>query len=521
MSLIRTQPSAVGAFEAQVFDFNKTYKAIVDNAAAQRKKQSEAAKAIEKQVDMTLGDNRLTRVQDSEYLDSLKQDVLNTFVNNKDNIVAGGKSLSVLKEKMGKFKSEVSRSAAARDNGIQMNPVVGKIVKDPNIDASETTINNWKAYQKPINEWGESTFEYKGQNLPIEQFNLMYIESDRRFDEIKDINAQIDKLQKVPYEEKVIAGKNQYGLIEDKTITHTFVRPLGIFDKVETAFRQYPKTADAYFSKEYNIYQTLPQQQKELELKQVFDAYKELDKVDEVRMAFTKDGKEGINSSLEYAAFIKLKANLPEQIKSKYDYATQGMLFQQWRNGFASKKFDWLKSQTVTLDQNIVNSIKSGKFNADEWNAYLDPMFNAGNPQIGGVRAADINFSKPDAKGNITITHTTSTPLTRPDGSMITSANANEAEKYISKAAGIDVAISGNGVYYAVQKRTDIVNKRDPALPTKIKTALDRGQNAISIGTVRESVEALRNPAKNMNKFIPGVQPSPVLGGSFQSVNFK
>ena len=51
MSLIRTQPSAVGAFEAQVFDMGKTYRTITTQAAAQRKAQADAKKEMDKMMD--------------------------------------------------------------------------------------------------------------------------------------------------------------------------------------------------------------------------------------------------------------------------------------------------------------------------------------------------------------------------------------------------------------------------------------------------------------------------------------
>ena len=92
MAEVRPIPSAVGAFEAQVIDFNKTYKAIVDNAAAIRKRQAQAQKDIEKQMDVALADKRAIRPQDSDYVEEKRQEVYNYYFQNRDNIMAGGKS---------------------------------------------------------------------------------------------------------------------------------------------------------------------------------------------------------------------------------------------------------------------------------------------------------------------------------------------------------------------------------------------------------------------------------------------
>jgi hypothetical protein len=523
MAEVRPIPSAVGAFEAQVIDFNKTYNAIVQNASSIKKRQVQAQKDIEKQMDVALADKRAIRPQDSDYVEEKRQDVYNYYFQNRDNIMAGGKAAGELKMKMGEFTSAVNQSSSLNRRGMSLNPAWKEAMKDENqMDDGLTEVQ--RVWSLPINDPNrkDAKFDRGGFQASIDEFDVPDISYYKKFNEVKDIYEPITKnVKPFPISSMELKSNKKLDFYVDETTTILASNPIEIANTVTAAVSG--SKARGFLSdygKQLAVYKSLPQEDKDLELKGVIDAYKELPRGVDMTSWFSKEGGPGIDNELELAVFKQLQNALPQVVKTAYDYRTQNAVFRQWQQNFSASKFNWIKSQTVTLDQNIVNSIKSGKFKASDINSYLDPMFNAGNPATGGVRAADVRFSDPDDKGNITITHITNTPLKAPDGTLI--KDPSIAASYNNPTAGITVKLSPfTNVYYAEQVRTDVTNKKDPALGSKVTTALDRAENSISIEQIAESVKGLRNPVGNLRFLMPGVtQPAP-SSGSEQSVKMN
>ena len=518
MAEVRAIPSAVGAFEAQVLNFDKTYKAIVDNASAIRKRQAQTQKDIEKQIEVSLADKRTIRPQDSDVVEEKRLDVYNYYYNNRDNINAGGKALGELKMKMGEFTSLVTESASLKKQGDTFNPVIAQGLKFEN-QFDDGVLDAYDMWSKPINDptRKEATFDRDGQKVPINQFGVPDLKYFAKFNEPKDLDAVITANVKPYTVTSMELSKNKkLGINVDETTQIKIYDDNAIANQVLSVATS-PKSRGflSTFDKQLQMYNTFPKEERELEFKSVVDAYKDLTGSD-VSRHFRKEGGPGIDNALEFAVFKNLQSKLPQLVKDTYDYRTQNALINTWRFGLSQSKFNYEKEQNETLDEDIIKSIKAGKFKASEWNPYFKPLTNIGHPSLGSVRSGDINFSEPDARGNITITYETNTPIPDEEGNVLINSTQVNADAKVSKTAGAKAKVTPQGEWYASKTKTIVVNKNDPALATKISTTLDELRNSINIEEVGSTWDALRKKKTELQQQTPAKKgkPEPTTKGS-------
>jgi hypothetical protein len=523
--MVKPLPSAVGAFEAQVFDFGKTYRTLVSNQANQARRQAQAQKDIEKQIEVSLADKRTIRPQDSDVVEEKRLDVYNYYYNNRDNINAGGKALGELKMKMGEFTSLVTESASLKKQSDTFNPVLSQALKPEN-EMDEGLVNALDLWNKPINDQArkEAKFDRGGQLTPINEFGVADLKYFAKFDENKDLNAPITANVKPYTVTSMELSKNKkLGIYVDETTQIKVYDDNAIVNQVITAATSNKSRGFlSTFDKQLQMYNAFPKDDRELEFKSVVDAYKDLTGSD-VSRHFRKEGGPGIDNALEFAVFKNLQSKLPQVVKDTYDYRTQNALINTWRFGLSQSKFNYEKEQNETLDEDIIKSIKAGKFKASEWNAYFKPLTNIGHPSLSSVRSGDINFSDPDARGNITITYETNTPILADDGTVLKDATQVDADAKVSKVGGVKAKVSPQGEWYASKTKTIVVNKNDPALSTKTSTTLDELRNAINIEEVGTTWDALRKKKTELQQQTPAKKgkPEPTTKGSGSSTSMS
>lgn len=522
MAEVRPLASGVGLFEAQVLNFDKVYRAIANNAAAARKQQIDAVKSIEKQMDVALADKRAIRPQDSDYIEEKRQEVYNYYFQNRDNIMAGGKASGELKMKMGEFTSAVNQSASLNRRGMNLNPAWKEAMKDENeMDASLTdAYNTWSlSINDPKRK--NAKFDRGGIATDIDEFDVPDLKYFKKFDEVKDLDKAITDNVKPYYAETMELSKNKkLGIYVDETTKLKVYDPNSIINQtVSVAMGPKSRGFLSTFNNQLSLYKTEPQNDRDLEFKSVIDSYKDMTGID-VSSYFAKQGGAGIDNELELAVFRKLQSHLPQVVKDTYDYRTQNIMFRQWEQGFKAAKWNWQKEQAKTLDEQIVEDINSGKFDAEVWKSRLNSMYNVGNPVTGGARAGEVTPSV-DKQGNVTFTYKTQVPIYGPDGTLLTTSNKSLSDvepKYSNKITGTEVAVAPNGVYYTIQTRTDVVKKKDPAGIFKITTMNDRLRAGVNNEEVGKTLDAVRKKGGLYGQ--PGIV-APTSKGSGQSVQAK
>lgn len=443
MAEVRPIPSAVGAFEAQVIDFNKTYKAIVDNAAAIRKRQAQAQKDIEKQMDVALADKRAIRPQDSDYVEEKRQEVYNYYFQNRDNIMAGGKSAGELKMKMGEFTSAVNQSSSLNRRGMSLNPAWKEAMKDENqMDDGLTEVQ--RVWSLPINDPNrkDAKFDRGGYQASIDEFDVPDISYYKKFNETKDLDDAITRNVK-PYTPDVmtLTKNTKLGIYADQLTETRIYDPYGIVGQVESVANSKSRSFLANYTPQLAVYKSLPEWERQSEFNGVMDAYKDLSGVD-MRPWFQKGDGQFIDNELELAAFKKLQAKMPQVIKDTYDYRTQNMLFNQSKLFLSRQKFaQYLRDKTDNLDVTWTNKIMSKNYNPAEVDEYFNTI-SQGDARF-GFKPSEIKTIKLP-NGNFSSQLTENRLMYDSEGKLIT--DKNTAFQYTTDGT---VAIqSSTGVYY-------------------------------------------------------------------------
>ena len=525
MAEVRQIPSAVGAFEAQVFDMSKTYRTIMAQNAAAQKRQAQAQKDIEKQMDIALADKRIIRPQDTDAIEEAKMEAYNYFYNNRDKVNSSSSAMNELKTKMGKFTALVSESNALKKQGDTMNPVL-KQALDPKNEMDEGLVDALDMWNKPINDptRQKATFSRNGVATNINEFNISDLTYFEKFDENKDLNAPITANVKPYTKTSMELSKNKKlgGMYVDNTTGVKVYDDNAIVNSVITAATSSKSRGFmSNFDQQLKLYNSFPKEDRDLEFKSVVDAYKDLTGSDITRH-FRKEGGEGIDTPLEFAAFKKLQEKLPQVVKDTYDYRTQNALLNTWRYNLTQSKWNFQKEQTESLDVQLINDIKSGKFDPDKWNSIYKPLINVGHPSDGSVRSSDINWSK-DARGNVIAKYNTQTIMTDENNAIMTNKDYNfeEAQAKLGKS-GARAVVSEKGFWYASKDNTVIVGgAKDPAITTKITTLNDNIEESINIQAVKDTYQAYRKKKTQVQGELPGAGTKTTAKGSTSSTSVK
>lgn len=496
MAEVRAIPSAVGAFEAQVIDTSRAYNALLQNANALRKQQAELSKQTEKYVNSSLSDKRTTRPQDNDYLNSLKKDAETYFFNNKSAILRGGAELQTLKEKMGKFTSEVSLSNSLFRTTNSMAPVVSESLKANNAPSKKLQ-EVWSNYLLPINDEKRKTYTYKnasGLDVDINQLSVLDLP---RYKTITD--TDVDKFVDTTAKSYNVSNKNlQKGgmFLKDVTTTFSIKSPLHIAGAVQSVFNDYVNKLEEYTTK-YESIQKSPELVNSLneELTGLIDMYKEAGSgapaeagFGSIVDIFSKDGVVGVSSPYELAVFDQLKKNAPAFLKSTYDYSTQNQIWRQMsldlqKQGLYIRLNE--KKDKEPLDAALIKDIVSGKIDYNGWENLINTFGSATNLSTGGTIPSKVQFDKQTK----TATVVTQKPLVTIDGRYVT--DFNEAKNFtpgarvilsdeFNRSGYVDgIYKSSSGVYYYRETKKYDLNPKSTNMRANVVSMLDNIQDAV------------------------------------------
>jgi hypothetical protein len=504
MAEVRALPSAVGAFEAQVLDISSAYAYLMKQAAENRKQVNAQQKKIEESLYTALNDKRVIRANDSEYIQGLKKDAQDYFIQNKDEIGRGGNAYNELQKKMGFFTSEVTRSMSAKDQEKELLSYAKGIYDDPvkKTSVSKSFQDGIAVINLPINDQRRKDYRFKnnlGQDVGIEQLSIN--ELDRiAFFKPEVLDEAIASIPATRFETTYYDKKSG----KDITRGYASKSPFQIADKIQTTAISYPDML-LEFEKQSKAEQSLylsggPTLQESVNktFPKIVEFYQKAgaatkDGVGSIEFLFEqRDGVPGVdvNNPYEYALFQKLHANLPRDLGMSYDYKTRS----DWRASqdlnLRRQNFYFQRSQAnkpESLDGEILNRIKSGNFNGKEAAEWINTFAAQQESSLGNLVPAKVDF---DDK-NKTMSVTTTRALFNTDGSIITSRPVADALLAKNPKGGRVVSLATGG-YAIVQTSTFDIDKTKPGWETSITSGLDMAEDAIINSSLKNGFDAIR-----------------------------
>jgi hypothetical protein len=320
MSLIRPQASAVGAFEAQIFNFDKTYNTIMQQEAARRKANAELRKELDKSLADLSTQKAKGRTQDLAYLNGLQNELTKYYSDNASSITPGTQQYTKFNELKSNFLYEAQRSVNAKEQQKEF-AAFGSVNSDKDI-LSEQAKSLISIQQKPINDPAWNTFKYKredGYEAGIADLSTMDLEKYSKYheeDTRKAVEALKDQtVESVSFATNYLGTRVPRGTILTEKIS--FTDPSKIIGTFDSNYRG-TKDAIQYWD---NQWKSLPQDEKDRTL----TLYSELPKVYkaaglDIDLQIDKaDGKPGISSGYEYGQVKFLLQNLPKEVGTAID----------------------------------------------------------------------------------------------------------------------------------------------------------------------------------------------------------
>ena len=440
MAEVRPIPSAVGAFEAQVFDMGKTYRTLTTMQAAQRKSQLEAKKQADKTL-AELGNLKAAgRSQDIEYLNGLNNELVNYFSENREKIEPGTAEFKKFNELKSNFIYETEKSKNEKDKEVRFATYASaNASKFMLSDAAKEIIEIQKL---PINDQRRSEFKktIDDRELSIDELDLPNLDKFAKFDETtlnRNIiaNARPFRVNAVEFNKNFKGLKSPYPI----TITNStqITDPYTIIREYVTEYAQTPDTGNTYAKQYY----TLTDEEKKAyseELKAMRDIFKAAGAGDMVNLSFEDDQTEGISNPFEYGLYVNLKRNLPRDLGEQVSTAV-GNLFRP-RGGRGGRR---AADGGIPIDNEMINQIESDSFNADDWTGRIN-LYAGEISTTGEFGVAPFNAT---VRNDKTATSVTRTFLTGADDKFIT--DENEASKVARKRAIKKDAVSG---YYFTEE---------------------------------------------------------------------
>lgn len=330
MAEVRPIPSAVGAFEAQVFDLSKTYRTIMSQEAQRRKIQVEAKKEAEKAIADMSATMAKGRNQDFPYLKELYDNAFKYHSQNASKIQPGTAEYNTYNELKGKFNIEAQKSINEKEsdklvaNWMAINSDKEKI--------GQGSLDYWRMKQLPINSPDRATYKFKksdGTEVPVDQVSLPDLEKYDKYDENKtrkDIQA-IEPL-KVSTTDFIRNYKGvvvPYGTMKETILQ--FKPPSQLLQSFDSNYTRSKDATDFYD----NAWKNLSQKEKD----DMNTAFAKLPGIlsaaginEQIKLE-EKDGMPGISNGYEFGAAKFILENLPKTVKEDIDlslanlYATQ------------------------------------------------------------------------------------------------------------------------------------------------------------------------------------------------------
>jgi len=371
MAEVRQIPSAVGAFEAQVFNLTRTANVLQQQEAQRRKVQAEA----KKEADKTLAEMSTTmakgRNQDLPYLKELYTNVQNFYSQNASKLQPGTAEYNKYNELKGKFNFEAQRSVNEKEsdkvvaNWMAVNADKQKI--------GQGSLDYWKEKQKPINDQSRANYKFKksdGTEVAVDQVNLPDLEKYDAYDENttrKDIEAiKGQQVSKLDFVRNYKGTDLPFGSMKETTIE--FKLPSKVLQTFDSNYTR-SRDAEDFYTKEWN---KLSQSQKD----DMNKAFQELPSIlsaagikEQVKLDM-KDGVAGISNPYEYGAAKFLLQNLPDVVKEDIDLSLASMYqTQAYRNKVFALR-NTLKSKE-NIDTGLAKSLTDAGFNLKSYvNSY-------------------------------------------------------------------------------------------------------------------------------------------------------
>lgn len=363
MSLIRTQPSAVGAFEAQVFDMGKTYRTIMTQAAAQRKAQADAKKEADKTLAELANLKAAGRSQDLEYLSGIKKELTDYFSQNKDKIQPGTAEYNKYNELKTNFIYETEKSKNEKEKEARFatyasaNAAKMKLSDSAKeiIEIQKLAINNPRR-----KEWKKKYDD--GRDAGIDDLDLPDLDKFSIFDETQ-LQRDIKASPGATYDVKDVEfNKNFKGLNSKYPITITgttrITDPFTVARTYISHVKKTPDTLDKY-TKEFNMLTDEQKQAVTAEMNAMRDVFKAAGAAD---FQFEDDDTAGVTNAFEYGLFVNLKRNLPRDLGETVSTAVGNLLRPRavGRGRTAAPKAE-------PLDAIMTQQIENGKVDWNYW----------------------------------------------------------------------------------------------------------------------------------------------------------
>lgn len=517
MAEVRQIPSAVGAFEAQVFDLSKTYRTIMTQEAQRRKVQADAKKEAEKTLSEMSSTMAKGRTQDLPYLKELYDGVTNFYSQNASKLKPGTPEYNKYTELKGKFNFESQRSINEKEsdklvaNWMAINSDKEKI--------GQGSLDYWQMKQKPINDTSRATYKFKkgdGTEVSVDQVGLPDLEKYNKYDE-NDTRKDIQTIQPLDISTtdfiRNYKGVNvPFGTMKETVLK--FKPPSQILQAFDSNYTRSRDAIDFYD----NAWNNLSQNEKDAmntafsRLPSILNAagIKEQVRIDE------KDGMPGISNGYEFGAAKFLLQNLPETVKEDIDLSLANLYeTKAYRKSvLALRKQD----ETKPIEQVLIEDVrKAGAegFDGDAWASKLNSSFSISDPSIGGTIPVRFTYDK-NTKEMVVLTQKA---LTTPDGkSYITKkedakkivGNSKDAKKDASgRIIEPGITVNSEGIYfYSNLKRY----RMDPSIKTfesGVVNMVDDTENVLS-GSQLNTLRGLRKQKSTE------VYTSPVTGAEVQ-----
>jgi hypothetical protein len=545
MAEVRAIPSAVGAFEAQIFDTSKTYKAIITQEAAKRKAQSDQKKELDKMMANTYAAKGKGRLQDMPELEKQYNELQNYYVNNGSAIMKGGKEFLEFQKKRSDFIFEAEQANLRKQRDQQLSPFFKiKLDKEGLSDQSNELMT---IFNLPYNDPRRKNYQYEGsdgQMHGIDELNVTDIDKFDKFNEI-DLMKNIESTVKA---EKItdlkVEPSGNWGVAGGYPIlvtgTTSLRNPIEISQAVTGTLASKPD-AVKYYRNMFN--QETPESlQKASDEMDLFNSiYKGAGFGQVVNLE--RDGKAGISDEVEYALYRNLKSNLPQDLGDKISTQLANLKLGVQRMDLANRK--WANTLSVQAQSLPIDSAANAFFDTNpsekqiidfvnSESKLLGVTFGAGGGTLpGGVKyikpGDNLALSKIPGVSNIgmpsnlgnrgVVVYTMQNRVTKPEGeSVVAVKDIEEARK-----------LYGSAKEYRVNKKTGEVYATESVIvPRSGISSAERGRLLkyayLRSSEAQKGEDAYQMLFKGMYRGGEGVMPEPgtnIQAGKGKGPSFK
>lgn len=374
--MVRALPSAVGAFEAQVFDTSKIYKTVMEQESARRKEQATQKAELDKMMANTFSVKGKSRLQDNPELEKEFQQVQDYYISNNAAIQKPGSPERMeFMKKRSAWMFNAQEAGLRKERDAQLSPYFkAKVDKEELSDKSKELMT---IFNLPYNDKRRQDFTYigaDGQPHGIDELNVTDIEKYQKFyerDLMKDIAAvakpkDIKDLQIRPSTEFNLPK----GYSIELTGTTRLVDPETVIQAVTGTLKSTPDARKQYGEMLQSEILTNPnfQQDAANELRLFNDMYKSAGYGRVVNAEL--DNQPGVTNEVEYAIYRNLKSTLPQDLGNKISTALMNAELGKQRLDLARAGLDLNKRKWAnTLSQQQQNlTIDAGA------NAFFDSV---------------------------------------------------------------------------------------------------------------------------------------------------